>query len=810
MPAVTPDSAPWRARPVFISSTFRDMQAERDYLRSHVFPRLEERLRERRHHFEPIDLRMGVETVDEQSMEQRELLVLKVCLDEVKRSRPFLIVLLGDRYGWVPPPERMETAVQEIGFETDVRNKSVTALEIEFGVLKQSEGQRSRSFFYFRDPLPYDRMSPEMVAYYSDTHSPDPATHAGHRQLQSLKNQIFQASSLAPRVHRYQAEWDERAQRVTGLEAFGDMVFEHLWAALDQETHAFASQPPETWDQRERSALIEFVDQRRRDFTGRASLMQKLIAHATSPISMAARATTAVAADSSWAVCITGTPGSGKSAVIAEVFHRFGQNILVLANAAGATPRGAEADSVLRRFIGELAEVLGMKEDPIPQKAAPDEVDALFASLLMRVAQKRRVVILLDALDQFDATPRGRHLTWVKGRQWPANARLIATGIPGTGTDALCQWEGVEKIALPALEAADVTEIATRVWARYHRQVNPEVLRVLAAKRLPDGQAAAGNPLWLTLALEQINLLDADDFARAERDFSHIAGAGERLRALLVDTATRMPPDVPSLYGWLLEQTEKTYGEAEARAFAMLIALSRSGWRESDLLRLIPAAVALISQGQAPQATNWKAEAPSPARTQDRIKKEVLPPVVSSTPRQALDTDLPAASVQWDALESAPIGSQPNETDNAAGSRSVASVSLARATEEATMQLFPDSDATIAKNNNSTGADQGKSQWLRKSLFSDAILRGDLPSAVRLCESMLDDSAALLESGMLLGDYLFAAKRAVTLETERQIAAIADRLHANRHYVASARLNIFIRNIRGVKENPKRHWWKFW
>ena len=627
MPAVTPASAPWRARPVFISSTFRDMQAERDYLRSHVFPRLEERLRERRQHFEPIDLRMGVETVDEQSMEQRELLVLKVCLDEVKRSRPFLIVLLGDRYGWVPPPERMETAVQEIGFETDVRNKSVTALEIEFGVLKQSEGQRSRSFFYFRDPLPYDRMSPEMAGHHSDTHSPDPATRDGHRQLQSLKTQISQASSLAPRVHRYQAEWDQRAQRVTGLEAFGDMVFEHLWAALDQETHAFASQPTETWEQRERSALIEFVDQRRRDVTGRASLLQKLIAHATSPISMATRATTALAADASWAVCITGTPGSGKSAVIAEVFHRLGQNVIVLANAAGATPRGAEADSMLRRFIGELAEVLGLKDDPIGEKAAPEEVDALFASLLMRVAQKRRVVILLDALDQFDATPRGRHLTWVKGRQWPANARLIATCIPGTGTDALCQWEGVEKIALPALEAADVTEIATHVWARYHRQVNPEVLRVLAAKRLPDGQAAAGNPLWLTLAFQQINILDADDFARAERDFSHIAGARERLRALLVDTATRMPPDVPSLYDWLLEQTEKTYGEAEARAFAMLIALSRSGWRESDLLRLIPAAVALISQGQAPQATTREADTPSPARRQDRIKKEVLPPV---------------------------------------------------------------------------------------------------------------------------------------------------------------------------------------
>jgi hypothetical protein len=55
-------SPAWKSRPVFDTSTFNDMQAERDYLRHHVFPVLEERLRQRRHHLEPIDLRWGVET----------------------------------------------------------------------------------------------------------------------------------------------------------------------------------------------------------------------------------------------------------------------------------------------------------------------------------------------------------------------------------------------------------------------------------------------------------------------------------------------------------------------------------------------------------------------------------------------------------------------------------------------------------------------------------------------------------------------------------------------------------------------------
>jgi hypothetical protein len=63
----------WRARAVFLSSTFADMHAERDYLRLHTCPELEERLRDRCHDREVIDLRQGVETAGEQDEAQREI-----------------------------------------------------------------------------------------------------------------------------------------------------------------------------------------------------------------------------------------------------------------------------------------------------------------------------------------------------------------------------------------------------------------------------------------------------------------------------------------------------------------------------------------------------------------------------------------------------------------------------------------------------------------------------------------------------------------------------------------------------------------
>ena len=230
-----PEVTAWRTRPVFICSTFRDMHAERDYLQDIVFPELAERLRERRHYLEPIDLRWGVETVSVDEEHEKELLVLTVCLDEVERSRPFFIALLGDRYGWIPPEERMAAAAQEKGLEGDVAGKSVTALEIEFGVLSRPEQQR-RCFFYLRDPLPYNQMDPKTAALHSEVHGDHDDAEAAAQRLADLKSRLRR--ELPGRVRRCSAAWDAEEQDVTGLDAFGDQV------PCDQRVSGEQNSPP--------------------------------------------------------------------------------------------------------------------------------------------------------------------------------------------------------------------------------------------------------------------------------------------------------------------------------------------------------------------------------------------------------------------------------------------------------------------------------------------------------------------------------------------------------------------------------------
>ena len=90
-------SRQWQTVRVFISSTFRDMHAERDHLVRVVFPELRERCARRQLHLVDVDLRWGV---TEEDAEQGK--ALEICLHEIEDCRPFFIGMLGERYGWVP------------------------------------------------------------------------------------------------------------------------------------------------------------------------------------------------------------------------------------------------------------------------------------------------------------------------------------------------------------------------------------------------------------------------------------------------------------------------------------------------------------------------------------------------------------------------------------------------------------------------------------------------------------------------------------------------------------------------------------
>ena len=86
----TPLQPRWRTVKVFISSTNRDMNAERDHLVKVVFPSLREKLGKHRVYLIDIDLRWGL---------QKSSLTMTRCLisalDLIDVCRPFFIGILG-------------------------------------------------------------------------------------------------------------------------------------------------------------------------------------------------------------------------------------------------------------------------------------------------------------------------------------------------------------------------------------------------------------------------------------------------------------------------------------------------------------------------------------------------------------------------------------------------------------------------------------------------------------------------------------------------------------------------------------------
>lgn len=96
--ARTPSTYPFgaaRVIRVFASSTFRDIQAERDEQVKRIFPQLRKTCEARSVRWGEVDLCWGI--TDEQNAEGE---VLPICIEEIRRWCPYFIGLLEERNGW--------------------------------------------------------------------------------------------------------------------------------------------------------------------------------------------------------------------------------------------------------------------------------------------------------------------------------------------------------------------------------------------------------------------------------------------------------------------------------------------------------------------------------------------------------------------------------------------------------------------------------------------------------------------------------------------------------------------------------------
>ncbi len=519
----------WKTVRIFISSTFRDMHAERDHLVKVVFPELRERCAKRKLHLVDIDLRWGV---TEEEAEQGK--VLEIILDEIDRSRPFFIAILGERYGSV-----LDNVPEDAKFAhpwlQEYQNHSLTALEIIHGVLRNPD-LSIRNFFYFRDP--------QFIPQIPESKRTDfkAENKEAEDKLTDLKNKI--RASGRSLMENYHCGWDDVKQSVVDLDVFGQRVLEDLWAAICEE---YPEDVPEADPVAiERQMHEAFVEERSHLHIGRAAEAAKL----TEYVQGIDRRT----------IVITGESGCGKSAFLASWYRKYtseNPDDFVLAYFIGASPDSTNHYRLLRNMCEELKRKFALKEE-IPQE--DKKLSETLTMLLVAASrEKSRIVLLLDALDQLSPLEGAHSLNWLLNYM-PEKARLVVSSLEGDCLEILRRREA-EEISLPSLTEKEQREILEALLREWRRRLDDKQMKALLA------HPGVKNPLYLRVALEELRLFGIFE--------------------LLTKRIETLEHDIPGQFDQLLARLEKDHGcELVAETFALL-GCSRYGLSEKEMLELL-------------------------------------------------------------------------------------------------------------------------------------------------------------------------------------------------------------------------------
>jgi hypothetical protein len=451
---------------VFISSTFADMQAERDELVLRVFPQLRNVCEERGVAWGEIDLRWGVtaEEIDEGDL-------LPICFARIDESRPFFIALLGERYGArIKIPQSL---LDREPWLLPYDGRSATELEIVYAMQQPEE---RRMLFYVRDPSEY-RASAEDQASLRDL-------------LECLRAKAVPMRSYGdPAV-------------------IGELVRHDLSAVIDELV------PPTT---RPDAAADEEARQ------------QSFVAHMTTtyaPIAGMFKRLDQHVADQKGALVITGGSGVGKSALLANWLTssrdtpwppsrlaRIGRALglaepipsatFVLSHFMEASPRASDWSTVLIRLGVALRERFQLRFE------IPDDADALrvaFPSWLQNLPPEVRVILVIDGLDHQRRRDDEIELGWLP-ESFPPNVNVIVSTAQGSA-DAELRRRGYAVIDVPRPRAVERRELIRGVLREWRKNLaQPAIEKITIATEIHP-------PVFLRLLLEELRVFG--DFAKLD------------------------------------------------------------------------------------------------------------------------------------------------------------------------------------------------------------------------------------------------------------------------------------------------------
>ena len=530
---------------VFFSSTFSDFVDERNALQKEVFPKLKELCAAHGARFQPIDLRWGIP--DEVALQQS---TMQICLEEIKRCqnatpRPNFLVLLGERYGWTPPPAKIpKTEYEQLfpHFSSDDKVILERWYKLDENELVQLESGELTSVYELQprgiECEKYDKWGPietklhsillqaarkvkfpetQMVKYYaSATHQEiiegalkvedanthvhccfrtlsglPPATNLDiyfesnpeiRDHLKNLKANL--QTHLHSTFHEYNVDFGDEPKKEDYLRKFCDDVHHSLESTI---THELENIEEVSALEEEMNLHREFGKNRAEIFVGRENMLKEIIDY--------------VKSDSKTLFVVCGEPGSGKSALIAKAFKELCKENIdaeYLLRFIGTTTYSSDSVALLSSLCEEIISLFEIewKEEFPPEYS---ELKKVFIKVLDSMPPQKKAVIMIDALDQLSRKDKGRDLTWLK-EELPDNVKIITS----FATDdkeiiSLMQKKvplGMHELKKFSLEEGEKT--LTILLLKALRRLTPEQNNLLL-----QAFSENGTPLYLKLASEE-------------------------------------------------------------------------------------------------------------------------------------------------------------------------------------------------------------------------------------------------------------------------------------------------------------------